>query len=179
MPMAATRGELIACAQRGDAAALERLLRECRGDVRRYAQRHCLMSEVDDAVQETLFAVTRHLRSLRAAASFAAWLFTVVRRECRRLTRKVLRHENVADERIEAWLVERTDYELRFELAVALESLPAHYRDIILLRDFEELTMTEIAERLGLSLPNAKSRLRRARILVREYLLAEHERDRV
>lgn len=151
--------------------ALERLLRECRSDVRRYALRHCVMSEVDDAVQETLLVVARRLRSLRAAVSFSGWLFTIVRRECRRLTRKIFLHEDVADEKVEAWLAERTTNELRFELAVALESLPTHYLDIILLRDFEELTMAEIGERLDVSLATAKSRLRRARLLVREYLL--------
>lgn len=169
--MAAARHDLIARAQGGDAVALERLLRECRGDIRRYAIRHCMTSEVDDAVQETLLVVARRLRSLRAAVSFSGWLFTIVRRECRRLTRKVFLHEDIADEQIETWIAERTTNELRFELAVALESLPTHYLDIILLRDFEELTMAEIGERLGVSLATAKSRLRRARLLVREYLL--------
>jgi RNA polymerase sigma factor (sigma-70 family) len=61
--------------------------------------------------------------------------------------------------------------ELRAELAFALESLPAHYLEMILLRDFEELTIAEICERLGVSVQTAKARLRRARLLVREYLL--------
>ncbi len=47
--MAANRHDLILCAQRGDATALDRLLAECRSDVRRYAMRHCVTSEVDDA----------------------------------------------------------------------------------------------------------------------------------
>jgi DNA-directed RNA polymerase specialized sigma24 family protein len=42
---------------------------------------------------------------------------------------------------------------------------------MILLRDFEELTIAEICERLDVSVATAKARLRRARVLVREYLL--------
>ncbi|MGN6229559.1 MAG: RNA polymerase sigma factor [Trinickia sp.] len=44
--------------------------------------------------------------------------------------------------------------------------------DVLLLRDFEELTIGEIAARLGSSVPATKSRLHRARTLAREYLLA-------
>jgi len=68
-------------------------------------------------------------------------------------------------------LTERPRDELRMELALALESLPPHYLEMILLRDFEELTIAEICERLGVTVATAKSRLRRARLLVREYLL--------
>jgi RNA polymerase sigma factor (sigma-70 family) len=155
--------------------ALDRLLAECQCDARRYAMRHCATSEVDDAVQETLLIVTRHVRSLKTAASFAGWLFTIVRRECRRLTRRMFSHEDLDDDRIEARLAERPRDELRLDLAFALESLPAHYLEMILLRDFEELTISEICERLDVTVATAKSRLRRARILVREYLLESEE----
>ena len=171
--MAANRQDLVLCAQNGDAGALDRLLIECGSDVRRYAMRHCATSEVDDAVQETLLVVARHVRSLKAAASFAGWLFTVVRRECQRLSRRMFAHEDLADARVETWLAVRSTDELRMELVFALESLPAHYLEIIVLRDFQELTMAEIGERLGVTLATAKARLRRARALVREYLVGE------
>lgn len=171
MTAVADRDSLIIAAQCGDEISLDRLLRECRADVRRYAQRHCEMSEIDDAVQETLLIVARRIRSLKAATSFAGWLFTVVRRECRRLARRMFPHEDWTDERIEAQLARRSDDELRLELASALESLPAHYLEIVLLRDFEELSISEISGRLGVSAGIAKSRLHRARVLVREYLV--------
>ncbi|RDJ98533.1 hypothetical protein DLM46_32925 [Paraburkholderia lacunae] len=60
-----------------------------------------------------------------------------------------------------------------WELVDALESLPVDYRDVLLLRDFEELTIAEIAERMGATVPATKSRLHRARTMAREYLLAE------
>ncbi|MGJ0394083.1 MAG: RNA polymerase sigma factor [Methylocystis sp.] len=174
--MAVDRSQLILGVKRGDALALDQLLVECRGDARRYALRHCATSEVDDAVQETLLIVARHVTSLKAAASFAGWLFTVVRRECQRLSRKIFAHEDIGDERLEAWLASNPTAELRAELACALESLPAHYLEIVLLRDFEELTMSEIVERLNIPLATAKSRLRRARALVRDYLLGAPKR---
>jgi RNA polymerase sigma factor (sigma-70 family) len=171
--MTASREALIVRAQGGDALALNALLVECQADARRYALRHCVTSEIDDAVQEALLVVTRHVRSLKTAASFAGWLFTIVRRECSRLSRKMFPHAALDEDEISARLSERPKDELRMELALALESLPPHYLEMILLRDFEELTIAEICERLGISVATAKSRLRRSRLLVREYLLGE------
>jgi RNA polymerase sigma factor (sigma-70 family) len=173
--MAARTHELVVRAQSGDPAALDQLLLECRFDARRYALRHCASSEVDDAVQEALLVVARRLPSLRTAASFGGWLFTVVRRECQRLSNKMLAHEEWDDEKVAQQFAACSMHELRTELAFALESLPAHYFEMILLRDFEELTIAEICERLGVTVATAKARLRRARLLVREYLLCGTE----
>ena len=64
----------------------------------------------------------------------------------------------------------RSDVEIRLDLAAAIQSLPAHYRNIVLLRDLEELTIDEISATLELSREAVKARLRRARKLLREYL---------
>lgn len=80
--------------------------------------------------------------------------------------------EELDEEKIEQQLNCRANHELRIDLANALESLPAHYLEVVLLRDFEELTIAEIAERLEENPPAIKSRLHRARELVREYLLS-------
>ena len=64
MPLALEHGPLLASAHAGDPEALERLLRVCRPDIRRYAQRHCLISDVDDAVQEALLVLSRRLSSV-------------------------------------------------------------------------------------------------------------------
>lgn len=171
MALAAEHLPLLAAAHGGDPRALEQLLKIARPDIRRYAQRHCLLSDVDDAVQETLLVVARKLPSLRAMAAFSGWAFRVVQRECRRLGRVALRHDPFDEERLAQWLVAHTDAGLRLELAAALESLPAHYREVMLLRDVEELSIEEIAGRTGLTRPNVKSRLHRARTMAREYLL--------
>ena len=52
----------------------------------------------------------------------------------------------------------------------AIQSLPDHYREVVLLRDFKEFTIDEIAGQLALTREAAKARLHRARGLIREYL---------
>lgn len=69
---------LLEAARLGDTSALDRLLQVCQPDIRRYAYRHCLASDVDDAVQETLLIMTRRLRSLRVVAAFSGWLLQIV-----------------------------------------------------------------------------------------------------
>jgi len=165
------RTDLIHAAQTGDPAAIAGLLAMCQADARRYAYRHCKASDIDDAVQESLLVIVRKVRGLKAAAAFSSWLFTVIRRECLRLQRAMFRHDPLDDDMAERQLASRTDDALRLDLTHALESLPAHYLEVVLLRDFEELTIAEIAERLGEPAGAIKSRLHRARSLVREYLL--------
>jgi RNA polymerase sigma factor (sigma-70 family) len=166
------RDSLIMAAQTGDAMAISRLLAVCQADARRYAYRHCYASDVDDAVQESLLVVSRKVKGLKAAAAFSSWLFTVIKRECRKLERMMFRHDPLPDELAEEQMLCRDDIALRIDLAKALESLPAHYLEVVLLRDFEELTIAEIAERLGEQQGAVKSRLHRARELVREYMLS-------
>lgn len=164
------RGDLVSAAQLGDPQAMSRLLIACQTDIRRYARRHCQLSDIDDAVQETMLVIVRRVSALRAAAAFTGWLFTVIRRECRKLSRAMLRQPMDTLDAVEARIAEMPDAVLRVDVAAALESLPAHYLEVILLRDFEELTIAEIAARLAEPVGAIKSRLHRARALVREYL---------
>lgn len=173
---ASDRTDLILTAQTGDAGSVERLLAACQADARRYARRHCHASDVDDAVQEALLTISRKVNGLKAAAAFSSWLFVVIKRECRRLERLMFRHEPLPEDLAEEQMLNRPDASLRIDLARALESLPAHYLEVVLLRDFEELTIGEIAHRLGEQPGAVKSRLHRARELVREYMLSEHPR---
>lgn len=166
------RDSLIMAAQTGDAMAISRLLAVCQADARRYAYRHCHASDVDDAVQESLLVISRKVKGLKVAAAFSSWLFTVIKRECRKLERMMFKHDPLPDELAEEQMLCRDDVALRIDLAKALESLPAHYLEVVLLRDFEELTIAEISERLGEQQGAVKSRLHRARELVREYMLS-------
>lgn len=166
------RDGLILAAQTGDRAAISHLLVVCQADARRYARRHCHASDVDDAVQESLLIISHKVKGLKAVAAFSSWLFIVIKRECRKLERMMFRHEPLEDHVAEQQLACRSDDALRIDLAHALESLPAHYLEVVLLRDFEELTIAEIAQRLGERPGAIKSRLHRAREPVREYLLS-------
>ncbi|ALN85190.1 RNA polymerase sigma factor, sigma-70 family protein [Lysobacter capsici] len=149
---------------------MERVLVHSRQDLRRYAEYHCVINDVEDAVQESLFTVSRKLRDLRVLECFVSWTFRIVKRECNRLKRgrRMLSGDAISDDI--APMVSHEPAEWRHDVAAALESLPAHYRRIILLRDLEGLTIAEIGEQLGLTREAVKSRLHRARLLAREYL---------
>ena len=58
----------------------------------------------------------------------------------------------------------------------ALESLPDMYREVIQLRDMEQLTIAEAADRLGITREACKSRIHRGRALIREYLQGDESR---
>ena len=164
---------LMEAARGGDAEALERLLVACRPDLRRYATRYCAQSsDVDDAVQEASLILYRRLPGLRSLGAFTGWLLTIVRRECQRLSRKMFHLEVPLEEAAERhYLQTRTDTDLRIDIVMAIQSLPDLYRDIIVLRDFEELTIGEIAARLNMVPATVKTRIHRGRQLIREHLL--------
>ncbi|UZD54958.1 RNA polymerase sigma factor [Caldimonas aquatica] len=171
MSLAALDDSVIRRAVQGDSRALEWLLRRSQPDIRRYARRYCMAADVDDAVQESLVRIAQRLPQLRAATALSAWLMTIVKRECARLARWVMRNDELTPD-VLAGLTARSDETLRLDLARALESLPPHYLEIVLLRDLEELSLQEIARRTGETIACIKSRLHRARMMVREHLMA-------
>ena len=171
--------QLLESARQGDAGALERLIVQTRPNLRRYAAHYCASSsDAEDAVQESLVILCRRLPTLRNLGAFTGWLFQIVRRECLRLTRKMTGQEmpldDVAIQEVSerAYLRRRTEGELRMEIALAIQSLPEIYRDVIVLRDFEELTVKEIAARLGVVPDTVKTRISRGRHMIRKHLLA-------
>jgi RNA polymerase sigma-70 factor (ECF subfamily) len=163
---------LLESARGGDAGAIAALLAVAQPNIRRYARRSCRADDVDDAVQEALWLVQRRVGTLRAVTSFAGWLLAVVRRECLRLARRMGGHW-VEVESIEndACFAQQSQDDLRIDLARAIESLPEHYRQVLLLRDVEESTIDETAAVLQLTREAVKARLHRARLMVREYLI--------
>ena len=68
-------------------------------------------------------------------------------------------------------MASRPELDLRLDLADAIQSLPEHYRVIVLMRDVEELTISEIAASLQITRETVKARLHRARKLIREYIM--------
>ena len=163
---------LLIAARAGDPAALAQLLQIAQPDIRRYARRNCRnASDIDDAIQETLILLYRKIGSLRAVDSFSYWLFRVVDRVCLRLGHRLLGLQTAVDELERQVFPVTSDATMRMDLASAIESLPAHYREVIILRDVNELTVDEIAQQLDATRQTVKARLHRARQLVREYTL--------
>ena len=166
-----SRCELVARARSGDPRALERLLAVCRPDLERYARRHCESDDVEEAVQDALWILYRRLGGLKHVAAFTGWLFQVVRRACRRLARRRVHHttldalpETAAHDRGAA------DAELRAVLSGIIAGLPARYREVLVLADVQGMSAGEFSRVLSISPEAAKSRLHRARAMVRAEL---------
>ena len=166
-------GPLVEAACRGDASAIEKLLALSQPDLRRFARRSCSTSEdADDAVQVALWNLQRNIGSVRVIAALAAWMFRIIERECYRLLRIRRRTEELTDVMCESLLEPATSDGLRRDLACAMSALPSKYREVLILRDLDELTAPEVAETLQISVPAVKSRLHRARAMMRERLVA-------
>jgi len=171
-------GVMFAAAQAGDPAALEQVLRELQPDIRRYARRQChRTSSIEDVVQEALIVLCRRMGSVRDPLAVAGWVFRVVTRLCMLPVLGLIRGAEELTARHEAaHFAQMPQDDLRIDLVRALESLPAIYREVILLRDMEQLTIGEVADRLGITREACKSRIHRGRALMREYLQADAPR---
>lgn len=166
---------LVERAVAGDPEALDAVLRLWGPRVHRFARRLCPANEVLDAVQETLLILADRIGTLRAAEALTSWSFQVVRRQCLKVFSHVRRETALARHFGVLDGVDQPDPARTFlvdELARVVQSLPDRERQILILKDLEGLTLHEAATRLGLSLPAVKSRLHRARGLLRERMLA-------
>lgn len=133
-------------------------------------------SEADDVVQETLFCAFRHLTQLRDRAYFKPWLFRIAINEIRQRRRSEGRSPilmpagpveglELADMRCSPD-VECERAELNALLREALSKLPEKYRRVVEMRDLNDLSVTETAQRLCLGVPATKTRHLRARALL-------------
>ena len=164
--------QTFAAAQAGDPIALEQLLVQLRPDILRYARRQCHRSSaIEDVVQEALLILYRRVGTVRSAAALGAWLVKVVVRLCMLPVLMLMRgvEELKIVENSSRFATMPVD-DLRLDLVRALESLSAPHREIILLRDMQEMTIGEIARSLNITRAATKSRLHRARAMVKEYL---------
>lgn len=161
---------LIEAACAGNKLAVEQLLVACQPDLKRFARRTCSTSEdAEDAVQVALWKLHRKIGVLKVAEAFATWLFRIVERECYRLfRRRVPDHVELDDSKLLALPAPSIPVDLRIDLVAAITALPAPYRIVLILRDVDELTAPETACQLGISTEAVKSRLHRARAMVRE-----------
>lgn len=177
--MARVSDDLLLAAQSGDRHALTQLLVALQPNIRRYARRLCRTSVIEDVVQEALIVVYRRVGTIRSPAALAGWLLTVIARLCMLPALMLMRGvEELASLEESRELAKVPPDELRMDLVNAIESLSPSHREVLLLRDLEDLTIGEIARRLGVTREAAKSRLRRARTLVREYLLGSKDSGR-
>ncbi len=162
---------LLKTARAGDRAALERLMKTHKPDLERYARRHCASDDVEEAVQDALWILYRRLGGLRSVAAFAGWLYQIIRRACLRLAMS-RRHDLSLDDLSRGHDRDHAavDSERRAILAQLIAALPLPYREVLVLKDVQGLSADEISAMLAISPEAAKSRLHRARAMVREAL---------
>lgn len=167
---------LIMQARAGNQIALIELLEKCQPDLNRFSRKVCSSAEdAEDAVQMALWILYRKIEFLRTISALSTWLFRIVERECYKIFRlnknNSLMSPNDMDEIFGDANVSSSEQSiLRIDLSKAIISLPLNYRTVLILRDINELTAPEVADILGISIEAVKSRLHRARNIVRKKL---------
>jgi len=137
-------------------------------------------ADAEDVTQEVLLQVVRRLDTFRGESSLHTWLYRVTVNAVLALRRKRAgcREWQIAAEDAPPAVHSRSappeaamlGGELRDRLDRAIRRLPEFYRDVFILADVEQLPNADIGRLLGLSLPAVKSRLHRARLLLRDEL---------
>jgi RNA polymerase sigma-70 factor (ECF subfamily) len=144
--------------------------------------------EAEDAAQEVMINAFRHLKSFRGDAKFSTWLVTIAMNEARQRLRKAKAfiqeslEEESEDREGDFTPAVLTDWreipsealekkELRQKIREAVEQLPPIYREVLVLRDLEELNQEETANALGISVTLVKVRLHRARMMLQKLLV--------
>jgi RNA polymerase sigma-70 factor (ECF subfamily) len=143
-------------------------------------------ADAEDAAQETFLKAFRNLAGFRGEAKFGTWLISIALNEARSRLR---RNSNVRIESLDQdpdepghispallrdWreipsqVLERS--EMRLMLREAIAALPDNYREVLLLRDVEELSTLEAATVLQISTASIKVRLHRARMMLQKNL---------
>jgi RNA polymerase sigma-70 factor (ECF subfamily) len=147
-------------------------------------------ADAEDALQDTFLNAYTHLREFRRDSRFSTWLTRIAinaalhkvrrRREVVSLDEPDAESREFVPANLEDW---RSDPERVYEaeearriVRQALEALPPPYRVVLALRDVAEMDTVETAEVLGLTIAAVKSRLLRARLMVREHLAGRFAR---
>jgi RNA polymerase sigma-70 factor (ECF subfamily) len=144
-------------------------------------------ADAEDAAQETVIKVYRNLHLFRGDSQFRTWVLSIARNEgLGRLRKAASRREDSLDAAMDgqdgdytpailtSWREIPTEALERKELSDLLrkgiDELPEIYRNVILLRDIEELDVRETADVLGISEGAVKVRLHRARAMLQRNL---------
>jgi len=143
-------------------------------------------ADAEDAAQEAVLKAFKHIRQFRSEARFSTWLIQIAVNEARMRRRKqqAVVMEPMMDARDEQGQYTPRDFadwreipsetleraEVRQKLAEALNSLGQKYREVFILRDMEQFSIEDTAKALGISVPSVKTRLLRARLMLRDLL---------
>ncbi|MFZ5641905.1 MAG: RNA polymerase sigma factor [Bacillota bacterium] len=183
---------LVEMCKQGDLAAFEQLVEKHQSRVYTIAYRYMgNYADASDLAQEAFIKIYRSLGSYRGEASFQSWMYRLVTNACMDELRRRGRAKTVSIEELmenkkgltmsrvttksrlpEDAVIRR---ELQREVQNVLNTLSDEHRAIVVMRDIQGYSYEEIAELLQCSLGTVKSRLNRARHVLKEKLLARRE----
>ena len=168
--------------------ALERLMDEEGGRMYGLGMKLCGSSEeAEDLVQETFLQAFRKWDQFEGRSAPSSWLYTIAARICQRRNRlrsgEPTKVQSLSEllpsgqpmvaeipSSVESQLDEQLRREARERVALALANLPIHLRLPLLLKDITELSLSQIADILGLKEATVKTRVHRARLALRKEL---------
>lgn len=164
----------------GETALFELLIRRHSRRIYRTIRAILNTEDVDDAMQQAFISAYTHLGQFAGRASFATWLTRIAINEARARLRPPRRRWQVElpeDEVLEAVCSEQPNpeeqligRELQKAVDAGIDSLPESYRTVLRLRQMDGLTTAAVAARLGVHDDVVKTRLYRARRIVRDNL---------
>ena len=171
--------------KKGDKAAFEALVQEYHAKV--FSLCMGLVSNREDALdltQEVFIKIYRSASSFKGDSKLSTWIYRVVQNTCVDFLRRERRYTAVP---LPDVLTDTSPspYEItaaaedREKVRSALLSLPADYKSALLLREYEGLSYSEIADVLGISEGTVKSRISRARAALAKKLTEKAEQNRI
>ncbi len=164
-----------------DAAAVENVWNSFNTRLERFVRSRVEDTQAaDDVLQDVYLKIHRSIDSLHDEERLQAWIYQITRNTIHDYYRsqKALIGITELDDDTPLFIqqTEDTDDEITQRLVgsvrAMIDALPEDYRQALLLTEIDGLTQRELAERLGISLSGAKSRVQRGRRLLREMLLA-------
>ena len=184
-----TEQELVSLAKRGDTDAFEQLILSSQDRVYTLCLR--MTGNQEDALdlaQETFLNAWRGLPAFQGSSSFSTWVYRLASNACIDFLRKRKRRQQqevpAPWENEEPSVPEPADpgatpeeemerSELRRAVERGLQALPEHHRKILIMREISGLSYQEISEALELDLGTVKSRIARARLALKNFLLQD------
>lgn len=172
----------------GDYLAFEALVEKYQGRIYRHLRKMVKDNHVaEDLLQETFLNAYRGLKEFEGGSSFSTWLFRIATNNALMFLRKHKPHHVEYDDEIRtdpsyAFMTVSPEFadtplevllsqEGRSKIEEAIDALPTLYRSVLILRDIEGFSLSEVAEILNSSVPAVRSRLHRARNAARELLM--------
>jgi RNA polymerase sigma-70 factor (ECF subfamily) len=183
--------ELVAKIKCGDDLAFQEIMGRYTQKVYNLAMRLTRnVEDTEEVLQDVFVTVYKKINSFEGKSQFSSWLYRVTANTAFMKLRRRKNTESVSFEEVSGDVKENlvgqapdetsidymsTKHELRSLLESSIQRLPSEYRNIFILRDVDGLSNEEVGEMLSLTVPAVKSRLHRARLILRKRLARYYE----